>query len=63
MCVVPELRVWYSVGMYTEELGRALHALTRYEWGTEPMSAAGEPADADEDEEGDVSSVDVGRGR
>ena len=44
--------------MYSEELGCTLHALTRDEWGTEPVLAAGEPGDADEDKGGDVSSVD-----
>ena len=57
VCVAPELRVRYWVGVYTEELGRALHALTRDEWGAEPVSAAGGPEDADDGGEGDVSSV------
>ena len=52
VCVAPELRVRYWVGVYTEELGRALHALTHDEWETEPVSAAGGPEDADDGGEG-----------
>ena len=55
--VAPELRVRYWVGIYTEELGRALRAVTRDESETEPVSAAREQGDADEREGGDVSSV------
>ena len=44
MCVAPGLPVRYWVGTYSEELGRELHALTRDEWGTETVSAAGEPS-------------------
>ena len=54
---LPQLWVRYWVGIYTKGLGRALHALTRDKWETELVSAAGEPGDADEGEEGDVSSV------
>ena len=57
VCVAPELRVRYWVGVYTEELGCALHALTRDEWGAEPGSAAGGPGASDDGGESDVSSV------
>ena len=45
------------MGVYTEELGHALHALTHDEWGTEPGSAAGGPGGSDDGGESDVSSV------
>ena len=57
VCVAPELRARYSVGFYTKKLGRTLHALTRDEWETELVSAAGGPEEADNRGEGGVSSV------
>ena len=45
------------VGIYSEELGRALDAMTCDELETEMMSAARGPEDADDSGEGDVSSV------